>query len=312
MGTRFALYLCVTLPRYTKRERETLLITRRCIGRQYLLRPDRDTNQIFLYCLAVAAKEHGMEVHAVIVMSNHFHLVVTDHFAKRSDFTRDLVRNVAKCIQALRGTRGGVFDKNQANFTRLVTADAVVERCAYTLVNPVADALVSSANKWPGVTVDIDDIGRRTFHIKRPKYYCRKDNPTWPQQITLQLTVPPDHAPDEFRRALRAEVREQQELAREKVRSAGKRFLGRQRVLDTSPYKRAQSYEDFGTCVPTFAVGKGQREAFKHAAAELKVFRAMYRDAIKAWKKGVRDVLFPEGTWWMVHFHQVGTVSLQI
>ncbi len=302
----------MTLPRFTKRKRESLLITRRCIGRQLLLRPDRNTNQIFLYYLAVAAREHGIEVHAVVVMSNHFHLVVTDHFGNRSLFTRDLVRNVASCIQALRGTRGGVFDKSQANFTRLVTPEAVVQKCAYTLVNPVAEGLVSSHQKWPGVTVDIDDIGRRTFHIKRPQYYCRKDNPIWPEQITLKLTVPPEHEPDEFRRALRAEVREQQELAREKVRLAGKRFLGRQRVLDTSPYKRAKSYEDFGARVPTFATGKGQREAFKHAATELKVFRAMYRDAINAWKQGIRDALFPEGTWWMVHFHQVGTVSLQI
>ena len=302
----------MTLPRFTKRKRETLLITRRCIGRQFLLRADRDANQIFLYCLAVAAKQHGIEVHAVVVMSNHFHLVVTDHFGKRSFFTRDLVRNLAKCIQALRGTRGGVFDKSQANFTRLLTDQAVIEKCAYTIVNPVAEGLVSSPNKWPGVSVDVDDIGRRTFHIKRPNYYCRKSSPTWPEEITLEVTVPPDHEPRDFRRALRAEVREQQEVARDKVRASGKRFLGRQRVLDTSPYKRAKSYEDFGTCVPTFATGKGYRDAFKQAATELKVFRAMYRDAIKRWKQGIKDTLFPEGTWWMAEFHQVRTVPLQI
>ncbi len=300
------------MPRFTKRERETLLITRRCIGRQFLLRPDRDANQIFLYCLAVAAKDHSIEVHAVMVMSNHFHLVVTDHFGKRSDFTHDLVRNVACSIQALRGTCGGVFDKSQANFTRLLTPQVVVEKCAYTLVNPVAEGLVSSHQKWPGVSVEVDDIGRRTFHIKRPRYYFRKDSPTWPEVATLKLTVPPDHEPSEFRGALRAEVREQQELAREKVRASGKRFLSRQRVVDTSPYKRAKSYEDFGTCVPTFATGKGQLEAFKQAAAELKVFRAMYREALKRWKQRIRDTLFPEGTWWMVEFHQVGTTPLRI
>ena len=301
----------MSLPRFIK-ERETVLITQRCIGRQFLLRPDRDANQIFLYCLALAAHEHGIEVHAVIVMSNHFHLVVTDHFGERSLFTRDLVRNVAKCIQALRGTRGGVFDKAQANFTRLLTPEAVIEKCAYTIVNPVAEGLVSSCEKWPGVSVCVDDIGRRTFHIRRPKHYLRADDKTWPESVTLTLTVPPDFEPDAFRRELRQEVREQQDIAREQVRADGKRFLGRQRVLDTSPYKRAKSYEHFGQCVPTFASGKGQRDVFNHAVKELKVFRAMYRDAIKAWKSEIRNTLFPQGTWWMVQFHQVGTVPLQI
>lgn len=301
----------MTFPRFTQ-YRETVFITRRCLSRQFFLRPDRNANQIFLYCLALAAKEHGIEVHAVTVMSNHFHLVITDFFKKRSDFTMDLDRNVAKAIQALRGTRGGIWDKNQPNFTVLKTPEAIVEKCAYTLVNPVAEALVSSHTKWPGVTVNIDDIGRRTFHIKRPQFYFRNDDKSWPKTVTLDIVTPPGFETDDFRRQLRQEVREQEQIARDKVRAEGKRFLGQQRIVDTSPYKRAKSYEHFGKRVPTFACGRGQFEAYEHAVKELKVFRAMYRDAIKAWKCGVKKIPFPEGTWWMVKFHHVATTPLQI
>jgi len=50
----------------------TVFVTRRCTQRQFLLKPSRLVNQVFLYCLAYAAARHGILVHAFIVMSNHF------------------------------------------------------------------------------------------------------------------------------------------------------------------------------------------------------------------------------------------------
>lgn len=55
----------------------TYLVTRRCIGRRFLLRPDRALNELFVYCLGLAAQEHGVRLHALCVMSNHYHLVLT-------------------------------------------------------------------------------------------------------------------------------------------------------------------------------------------------------------------------------------------
>ena len=56
----------------------TYLVTRRCLGRRFLLRPDDALNNLFIYCLGLAANKHGIEVHAVGAMSNHYHLVLTD------------------------------------------------------------------------------------------------------------------------------------------------------------------------------------------------------------------------------------------
>ena len=64
----------------------TYLITRRCLGRQFLLRPSRDVNQVFLFCLAHSARMCGIEVHAFCVLSNHYHLVVTDPLARLPEF----------------------------------------------------------------------------------------------------------------------------------------------------------------------------------------------------------------------------------
>ena len=44
------------------------LITRRVTQRLFLLKPSRQVNEAFLYCLAVAAEKFGVEVHAYCVL----------------------------------------------------------------------------------------------------------------------------------------------------------------------------------------------------------------------------------------------------
>jgi putative transposase len=64
----------------------TYLVTRRCSQRLFLLKPSRLTNSVFLYLLAVAARRFGIAVHAYCVLSNHFHLVLTDPAARLPAF----------------------------------------------------------------------------------------------------------------------------------------------------------------------------------------------------------------------------------
>jgi REP element-mobilizing transposase RayT len=48
------------------------LITRRCTQRQFLLRPDPETNNAFIYCLIDAALRYDVEVLLPCAMSNHY------------------------------------------------------------------------------------------------------------------------------------------------------------------------------------------------------------------------------------------------
>jgi REP element-mobilizing transposase RayT len=50
------------------------MITRRCSERRFFLRPDALVTQIFLYCLGTAAAMFGVQLHAFVAMSNHYHL----------------------------------------------------------------------------------------------------------------------------------------------------------------------------------------------------------------------------------------------
>jgi len=54
------------------------MITRRCTQRQFLMRPDRETNNAFIYCLAVAAQRSRIRVIFTVAMSNHHHTGIED------------------------------------------------------------------------------------------------------------------------------------------------------------------------------------------------------------------------------------------
>ena len=71
------------------------------------------------------------------------------------------------------------------------------------------------------------------------------------------------------------------------------------------PFKRAKAYEVFGDRAPTFATKNSGKSGFFAAVRELRAFRAAYRTAFEAWRQGVRDVVFPYGTWLMRVVHGV-------
>jgi REP element-mobilizing transposase RayT len=54
------------------------MVTRRCTQRQFLLRPDKETNNAFIYCLAEAAQRFGIDVLLPCAMANH-HLCAAAH-----------------------------------------------------------------------------------------------------------------------------------------------------------------------------------------------------------------------------------------
>lgn len=84
----------------------TVMVTRRTLRRTHLLRPDAAFNQLYRYCLAVLAARYGILVHAVVVMSTHEHLVLTDSRGQLPRFLQELHRLVALGVKVLRKWEG--------------------------------------------------------------------------------------------------------------------------------------------------------------------------------------------------------------
>jgi len=292
---------------------DTVMITRRTLRRHHLFRPDPAIRDLYLYTLAVCAKQFGICVHAVTLMSTHEHLIVTDVQGRLPDFVRRLHRLVSLGTKILRRWEGPTWDQQQTSVVRLLTEKAIAEKLAYVMANPVQAGLVRRAREWPGITVLPAELGRRTWQLNRPTVYFRADNPEWPESIELSLKLPPvlaeTYGAQEVRDAVAQELESQERLAHRHFAKRGWRFLGADRVRRLSPYRRATSFELLRDRNPTFAVGRGNGENRRQALKHLQAFRRAYRDALEQWRAGLRSVAFPQGTWSMCRLHCVALAT---
>jgi REP element-mobilizing transposase RayT len=79
------------------------IVNRRCTQRQFLLRPDDETNNAFVYCLAVAAQRCEVEIILPQMMSNHHHTAMYDPKRQHTEFREYFHGLFARCQNAWRG-----------------------------------------------------------------------------------------------------------------------------------------------------------------------------------------------------------------
>jgi len=273
----------------------TYLVTRRCLGRRFLLRPDPELNRAFLYCLALATKKYGMQVHALSVMSNHYHVVLTDPEGVLPLFTAWLNRQLAMCVKRLRGWDEVVWEPNvPVSAVELTDTKEVLDKVAYTLLNPVSAELVRTPDRWPGVLSTIRHLQERKVVAKRPRVWFKD---TAPETVPLRWVTPRGfskrHA---YLGALRALVEHRLRLLQQEPR----RYLGRAAVQRASVTAQPNKKKTRFGRSPTFSALT--RSRWRQAVERLRAFRTAYRQAYLAWRDGHHDVEFPPGTWWVARY----------
>ena len=278
----------------------TYLLTRRCSQRQFLLKPSPLTNAIFLYCLALAAQKTGVLIHAVCVLSNHWHVVLTDPFGRIPEFTEDLHKHVAKCINASLGRWENLWSTEQPSQVTLVEDDDILKRLVYTLTNPVEAYLVERAKDWPGLISSPEMLLQGSIEVPRPDVFFRPNGPT-PEKATLTLTRPAiyEHLDDQaFVELFRQAVAHREEELRQKARQEGVSFLGAPRIKAQKHTDTPQSIEPRRNLKPRVAAAN--KWARIEALRRLKSFVQTYREAWLKWRQGIKDILFPPGTYALV------------
>lgn len=275
----------------------TYLITRRCFGRTFLLRPSPLVVQTFEYVLAAKAKEYGIRLHAYCVLSNHLHCVLTDPQGQLPRFQRDLGSTIARALNAAHGRWESFWAPGSYSAVALQSAEDILDKMAYVLANPVAAGLTRRAVDWPGAWSPPSRIGAGEREVRRPDHFFRKDGPT-PAAACLELVCPPGFASaDALRARLTEEVEKREHQTACEFAQAGRSFLGVSRVTSQDPFGRPTAVEPRGGLKPRLAA----KDRWKRleAIGRLKQFLVAYRAAWKAFVRGVRDVVFPEGTYWM-------------
>jgi hypothetical protein len=281
------------------------MLTRRVQGRVFRLLPNRKTDQVVQYVVAVMAKKWNMQVHAIIVMGNHWHVVFSDPDGNSVEFKRDCHSFIARAINAGHGDFEALWSSEPTSTVRCVEPDDMIGKIAYTMANPVAARLVMHGHSWPGVRAAWP---RKARLIKRPGWFFRGPDKggKWPDEAVLEFSRPPgyDHLSDEeLATVIAAEIGRRENRERREAEEAGEKFLGRRGVLAQSRYARPKTRE------PRF--GLSPRVACRNKWRRIETLQADkawlddHTASMDRWRRGDRSVVFPYGTYKMRLVHGV-------
>lgn len=286
--------------------RQFYLITRRCTQRQFLLRPDRPTNNAFLYCLIDAASRFEIDVLLPCAMSNHYHVVIYDRAGRYPEFIEHFHKLLARSQNALRGRWENFWSSEQTSVVKLVDREAVLDKLVYVAANPVLGDLVERVHHWPGVSGLSALLNGHPLRARRPLHFFRADG-RMPDELEMPLTIPSELGPiAEVVSELRDRVRHLElQRATERQRTGG-RVLGRRAVL-------AQSWRDQpGTREPRRGlrprVASPNKWARMEALLRDRAFVSEYTEARARWREGSATT-FPPGTYWLRRFASVSVLD---
>lgn len=278
------------------------MVTRRCTQRQFLLRPDDETNNAFLYCLADAAQRCNIAVLLTCAMSNHHHTVVFDRDGNLPAFTEHFHKLLAKSQNALRARWENFWSTEPVCVVHLVDAADVIRTLVYVATNPVKDRLVEKVHHWPGVNGLAALLTGRPLETTRPRHFFRAAGPM-PAALTLTLALPPELGDAQPLLAeLRAQVAAVEAAITADRRRTGAGVIGRRAVLRQSWRAGPTSCTPRPNLRPQLAARSvwSRLEAIQRN----REFLAAYRDARADWLIGIA-VAFPSGTYWLRRFAHV-------
>jgi REP element-mobilizing transposase RayT len=272
----------------------TYLVTRRAAYRQFLLKPSELTNGTVGYILAVAAARYGICLHAVAVLSNHFHLVLSDPRGELPRFCQYLDSLVARAMNAGLGRFDHFWSSGSYSAVEPITTEALVEKTVYTLANPVEAGLVATGAEWPGLWSGPQAVGGVWRTFERPKHFFREKG-YLPAKAAVEISPPAGVEPETFWAQVAAGLAAKEREKALALEAQGGRFLGVRRVL-------ARRYSDspvHGEPRRELSPRIAGRDKWKRIEAllSLKSFLRDYRDALAKFRSGVSGVVFPHGTY---------------
>ena len=127
-------------------------VTTRTVHGRLLLKPTPPINEAFLGVLGRAQRLYGMVVHLVVVLSNHYHLLVAPTDAEQlAEFMGFVNSNIAREVGRLVDWKEKFWSRRYQGILVSDEALAQLGRLEYFLANCVKENLVEHPREWPGV-----------------------------------------------------------------------------------------------------------------------------------------------------------------
>ncbi|MEM9696455.1 MAG: hypothetical protein AAGA56_28180 [Myxococcota bacterium] len=272
--------------------------TRRTSQRAFLLAPNATTADVVAFCLFEAAAQYGLEVCAVVAMSNHYHALLIDWQGQYPRFLCRFHAHVAKVQNARYGRWENLWaGAKQTSMVRCVAPEDAFAQMIYILTNPVRAHLVARAADWPGLTSLPAQRRDKTDVVRRPRWFFAREGSVVRDEVEIHYRRLPgfEHLSEEAWRAKidTAVAEVEADAAAERARN-GTRVVGRRALRQLSYRDRPQTREPRRQMSPRIAC----RDKLLRIAAleELKRFEDAYRRAWQNLQAGERAV-FPVATW---------------
>jgi hypothetical protein len=211
----------------------------------------------------------------------------------------------AKCQNALRGRWENFWSSEQTSVVRLLGPEDLMKKLVYAACNPVQADLVENALQWPGVSSLRATLEGRALSASRPQRFFRPDG-SMPATATLRFVRPEGFegwSEQGWTQAIREGVRaKEKEYARARAK-VGRRALGVRGVISQRWWSRPKPNEPRRKMSPRVASTNKWKRI--EALLENKYFLRAYREAREKLVAGIKNVLFPPGTYWLKRFAEV-------
>jgi REP element-mobilizing transposase RayT len=261
-------------------------VTTRTVHGRLLLRPGPEVNDIVLGVLGRAQSLFSIRVHAVVVLSNHWHALLTvDDAAQLAGFVGFVNGNVAREIGRLHDWRHRFWARR---YRSIVIADdtAAVARLRYILQNGCQEGLVDRPADWPGLSCVRALVKGKpligTWHDRTAEYNAGRARRSalpgrFAARYRLHLSPLPcwQNLSAARQRQMASELISsiEDDTRAERTRS-GRECVGRERIVAMNPHERPIESET-SSAPAVHASCPQTRTAFKRAyAAFVDAFRA--------------------------------------
>lgn len=277
-------------------------VTMRTVHGRFLLRPSPRLNDLVAGVVGRAQRKYGMTIHALVVLSNHIHLLLTpDSPQQLAAFMDYLASNVAREIGRLHEWREKFWSRRYRAIVVSDEQEAQVERLVYLLGQGVKEGLVERPQHWPGLhcaaaLVAGTDL-EGTWFDRTGLYQARRRGEEvamaeFAQSERIVFSPLPcwsELGPAAYRGNVAALLRNIVEQGRRQ--RAGRPVLGKRAILVQHPHDQPLG-SDRSPAPLVHAATRAVRVMLRTAYFE---FVAAFRDAAHRLRRGDRLVRFPQG-----------------
>jgi REP element-mobilizing transposase RayT len=286
------------------RKRTTFEITIRTIQGRFLLRPSKKLNEIVLGVLGRALSRYKVDLHLIVVASNHIHLIVTVEDPQNLiRFMQYFNGNVAREVCKLHDWSEKFWGRRYTSLS-ILDDEAMMERARYLLSHGCKEGLVLRPKDWPGVNcADVLTKGKKIYGVwydRTARYQASLAGLSRSLKdcaIRYEVPLRPlpclEHLSEEEQRArIRELVLSIQHETKARHRKQGTRVLGAKKVMRQNPQRRPREMKQS----PTPACHCSDKETWKAFRDAYREFVSIYRAASRRLRRGELHARFPENS----------------